>query len=102
MRCARPTPKPHTASLTASRSASPPCQPLRGWPMQAMHSRIAGTGSYLPEEILTNAELARRVDSSDEWIRSRTGICQRHIAASDEATSDLALHASRKALEAAG
>jgi len=70
--------------------------------MQAMHSRIAGTGSYLPAEILTNAELARRVDSSDEWIRSRTGICQRHIAADDEATSDLALHASRKALEAAG
>ena len=67
-----------------------------------MHSRIAGTGRYLPETILTNAELATRVATDDEWIRSRTGIAQRHIAAADEATSDLALHASQRALEAAG
>ncbi len=67
-----------------------------------MHSRIAGTGSYLPARILTNAELATRVATSDEWIRSRTGIAQRHIAADDEATSDLALHAARRALSAAG
>ena len=67
-----------------------------------MYSRIAGTGSYLPAEVLTNAELARRVDSSDEWIRTRTGIRQRHIAAPGEATSDLALNAARAALEAAG
>ena len=67
-----------------------------------MHSRIVGTGSYLPAEVLTNAELAKRVDTSDEWIRSRTGICQRHIAAPDEKTSDLALAASREALAAAG
>jgi 3-oxoacyl-[acyl-carrier-protein] synthase III len=67
-----------------------------------MRSRIAGTGRYLPEKVLTNEELALRVDTSDEWIRSRTGIRQRHIAAAHEATSDLALHASRAALAAAG
>ncbi len=67
-----------------------------------MHSRIAGTGRYLPARVLTNEELARRVDTSDEWIRTRTGIRQRHIAAPEETTSDLALHASRAALEAAG
>jgi 3-oxoacyl-[acyl-carrier-protein] synthase-3 len=67
-----------------------------------MHSRIVGTGSYLPAQVLTNAELAKRVDTSDEWIRTRTGICQRHIAAPDEKTSDLALAAAREALTAAG
>ena len=67
-----------------------------------MHSRIVGTGSYLPAEVLTNAELAKRVDTSDEWIRSRTGICQRHIAAPGEKTSDLALAAAHEALTAAG
>ncbi len=67
-----------------------------------MPSRIAGTGRYLPERVLTNEELARSVNTSDEWIRTRTGIRQRHIAAPDEATSDLALHASRAALDAAG
>ncbi len=66
-----------------------------------MHSRIAGTGRYLPEKILTNAELAERVATSDEWIRTRTGICQRHIAAGNEQTSDLALAAAREALAAA-
>jgi 3-oxoacyl-[acyl-carrier-protein] synthase III len=66
-----------------------------------MPSRIAGTGRYLPARVLTNDELARRVDTSDEWIRTRTGIRQRHIAADDETTSDLALHASRAALAAA-
>ena len=67
-----------------------------------MPSRIAGTGRYLPATILTNAELAQRVATSDEWIRTRTGIRQRHIAAADEMTSDLALHASHAALAAAG
>ncbi len=66
-----------------------------------MHSRVAGTGSYLPSQILTNAELAKRVDSDDEWIRTRTGIAQRHIAAPGEQTSDLALAAAREALSAA-
>ncbi len=66
-----------------------------------MHSRIAGTGRYLPANVLSNAELARRVATDDEWIRTRTGIAQRHIAAPDEATSDLASRAARAALEAA-
>ena len=66
-----------------------------------MHSRIAGTGRYLPQRILTNRELAERVATSDEWIRSRTGICQRHIAADDENTSDLAFFAARAALASA-
>jgi 3-oxoacyl-[acyl-carrier-protein] synthase-3 len=63
---------------------------------------MLGVGSYLPTHVLTNAELAKRVDTSDEWIRERTGIRQRHIAADGERTSDLAIAASRKALEAAG
>jgi 3-oxoacyl-[acyl-carrier-protein] synthase-3 len=67
-----------------------------------MFSRIAGTGGYLPPKVLTNAELATRIDTSDEWVRSRTGICARHIAAPDEQTSDLALAAARQALAAAG
>jgi len=67
-----------------------------------MYSRIAGTGSYLPEKILTNADLERLVDTSDEWIRSRTGIKQRHVAAEGETTTDLAEHAARRALADAG
>ena len=67
-----------------------------------MHVRIAGTGAYLPAEILTNQQLAERLDTSDAWITERTGIRQRHIAADDEMCSDLALHASRRALSAAG
>ncbi len=67
-----------------------------------MRSVMLGVGSYLPTHVLTNAQLAKRVDTSDEWIRERTGIRQRHIAADGERTSDLAIAASRKALEAAG
>ncbi len=67
-----------------------------------IYARIIGTGSYLPAYILTNAELERRVDTSDEWIVSRTGIRERHIAAKHETTSDLATAAARAALEAAG
>ena len=63
---------------------------------------IAGTGSYLPERILTNADLEKLVDTSDEWIRTRTGISERHIASKDQATSDLAREAARRALDAAG
>ena len=65
-------------------------------------TQIIGTGSYLPEKIVTNDELAKTVDTSDEWIRDRTGIRQRHIAADGELTSDLAHHAATRALEAAG
>jgi len=67
-----------------------------------IHSRIAGTGAYLPPTVLGNDELAKRVDTSDAWIRERTGIRQRHIADKSQASSDLALEASRRALEAAG
>jgi 3-oxoacyl-[acyl-carrier-protein] synthase III len=67
-----------------------------------LYSRISGTGSYLPEKVLTNRDLETMVDTSDEWIYTRTGIRQRHIAAEHENTSDLALGASRKAMAAAG
>lgn len=66
------------------------------------YSRIIGTGSYLPEKIITNADMEKIVDTSDEWIRSRTGIEQRHIAADDEFTVDLAEKAARNAMEMAG
>lgn len=67
-----------------------------------IYSRIVGTGSYLPPRIVANAEFAARLDTSDEWIRERTGIVQRHIAAESQTSSDLALEASRAALAAAG
>ncbi|MFA5940411.1 MAG: beta-ketoacyl-ACP synthase III [Sinimarinibacterium sp.] len=66
------------------------------------YSRIAGTGSYLPEQVVTNSELAVRIETSDEWIVSRTGIEARHVAAEGELTSDLALHAARRAMASAG
>ncbi|QGZ95279.1 3-oxoacyl-[acyl-carrier-protein] synthase 3 [Terricaulis silvestris] len=68
----------------------------------ALRSVLLGVGSYLPKRVLTNAELAKQVDTSDEWIVERTGIRQRHIAADDEKTSDLACQASLAALEQAG
>jgi len=67
-----------------------------------MKSRIAGTGSYAPSRVMTNTELERMVATSDDWIRERTGIRERHIAASGEACSDLAVQAGRRALAAAG
>jgi 3-oxoacyl-[acyl-carrier-protein] synthase III len=67
-----------------------------------MFSRIVGTGSYLPEKIVTNDDLARTLDTSDEWIRTRTGICSRHVAADGQLASDLALPAAQRALKAAG
>jgi 3-oxoacyl-[acyl-carrier-protein] synthase-3 len=67
-----------------------------------MYSRIVGTGKYLPERVLTNFDLEKMVDTSDEWIRSRTGIERRHIAADDQATSDLAFEAARFAVADAG
>nr|WP_295664230.1 beta-ketoacyl-ACP synthase III [Polymorphobacter sp.] len=65
-------------------------------------SVVVGTGSYLPERVLTNAELAATVDTTDEWIVERTGIRERHIAADGEWTSDLGVAAARRALAAAG
>ncbi len=70
--------------------------------MNNHYSRIVGTGGYLPAKVLANRDLERMVDTTDEWIYTRTGIRQRHIAADDEKTSDLALEASRRALAAAG
>ncbi|MBA2351976.1 MAG: beta-ketoacyl-ACP synthase III [Burkholderiales bacterium] len=66
------------------------------------YARIIGTGGYLPEKVVTNRDLERVVDTTDEWIFTRTGIRQRHIAADSETTSDLALHASKTAIRAAG
>jgi len=67
-----------------------------------MYSRIAGTGSYLPEKVVTNFDLEKVMDTTDEWIRTRTGIERRHIAADGQTTVDLAEVAARRAIEAAG
>jgi len=67
-----------------------------------IYSRIAGTGSHLPEKVVSNFDLEKMVDTSDEWIRTRTGIERRHIAADGETTVDLAEFAARRALDAAG
>jgi 3-oxoacyl-[acyl-carrier-protein] synthase-3 len=67
-----------------------------------IYSRIVGTGSYLPPRVMDNDEFARRLDTSDAWIRERTGIARRHIADETQGSSDLALESSRKALAAAG
>ena len=69
---------------------------------QRVYSRIAGTGSYLPEKVLTNADLEQFVETTDEWIQARTGIRQRHVAAEGQTTSDLAFEAGSRAMEAAG
>lgn len=70
--------------------------------MTSPYSRLQGTGSYLPEQVLSNDEISQRVDTSDEWIVARTGIHSRHIAAADEGVVDMATVAARRALEAAG
>jgi 3-oxoacyl-[acyl-carrier-protein] synthase-3 len=67
-----------------------------------MRNQTAGIGSYLPKKVLTNADLEKTIDTSDEWITTRTGIRQRHIAAQKEATSDLAAQAALSGLEDAG
>ena len=64
-------------------------------------SRIIGTGSYLPERVLTNNDLTKLVDTSDKWIIERTGIRQRHIAAENETTADIAYQSSLRALKSA-
>jgi 3-oxoacyl-[acyl-carrier-protein] synthase-3 len=66
------------------------------------YSRIEGTGRYLPERIMTNADLEKIVDTSDEWIRTRTGVERRHVAGEDELTSDLCVEAAKNAIESAG
>ena len=67
-----------------------------------IHSRISGTGSFLPAKVLTNADLEKMVDTSSDWIVERTGIRERHIAADNETTCDLAEQAARHAIQAAG
>ncbi len=67
-----------------------------------LRAGIVGVGTYVPEKVLTNFDLQKMVDTSDEWIRSRTGIRERRVASEEEATSDLAIEASRKAMEDAG
>ncbi len=67
-----------------------------------IYSKIIGTGSYLPEKVITNSDLEKIIDTSDEWIQARTGIKQRHVAADGQYTSDLSFEASKKAIEAAG
>ena len=70
--------------------------------MSKIYSRILGTGSYLPDQLVTNADLAEKMQTSDEWITQRTGIAKRYIAADNQYASDLALHAANRALEMAG
>jgi 3-oxoacyl-[acyl-carrier-protein] synthase-3 len=67
-----------------------------------IYSRIAGTGSYLPEKVLSNHDLEQMVETNDQWIQDRTGIKKRHIVADDETTTDLAFNAAQKAIKAAG
>ena len=67
-----------------------------------IRARITGTGSYVPEKVLTNQDIEKFLDTNDEWIRARTGISERHIAADGEQTSDLATRAAERAMEMAG
>src|SRR5438876_2471701 len=76
--------------------------PRAKYNFQGRTCSIAGVGSYVPARVLTNAELEKTVDTSDEWITSRTGIKERRLAASDEFTSDLETQAARKAMQMAG
>src|SRR5438445_9054310 len=79
-------------------------QQPRSSPRSARNQRtvsIIGTGSYLPEKVLTNEDLSRIVDTNDEWITTRTGIKERRVAAKDEYTSDMAAKAALKAIEQA-
>ena len=71
-------------------------------PGNARHSRIVGVGAYRPARVVTNAEIVDKINSSDEWIRERSGIVSRHWAAEDESVIDMAEHAARQALDHAG
>jgi len=75
---------------------------MNGVSTQGIKAAIVGTGSYLPERVLSNAELEKMVDTTDEWIVTRTGIRERHLARDDEATSDMAAVAAQRAIESAG
>jgi 3-oxoacyl-[acyl-carrier-protein] synthase-3 len=64
-----------------------------------MRAKIIGTGSYVPEKVITNHDLEKMVDTTDEWIRTRTGMVERRIASNNEAASDLAIMAAKRALK---
>ena len=66
------------------------------------YSRISGTGRYLPEKVLTNFDLEKMVDTTDEWIRTRTGVERRHCVAPDQTTSDMCVEAAKVAMDSAG
>ena len=66
------------------------------------YSRIVGTGRYLPERVMTNADLEKIVDTTDEWIRTRTGVERRHVVEPEQTTSDMCVEAAKKAMDAAG
>ena len=66
------------------------------------YSRIVGTGRYLPERVMTNFDLEKIVDTSDEWIRTRTGVERRHVVRADQTTSDMCVEAAKNAMDAAG
>ena len=91
-----------TADLARVGEASLRRTPAAGRARLMLRSVLMGTGSALPRNAVSNAELAERVDTSDEWIVERTGICQRYIAEPDETTSSLATQAARAAIDAAG
>ena len=76
--------------------------PTKGKGGSLIYSKIIGTGSYLPTKVLTNFDLEKLVDTSHDWIVTRSGIVERHFAAENEQASDMAVHASQRALEAAG
>src|SRR6516165_2796084 len=105
----RPIWRPCTASSASPKRRGDPHEPAavplrdwRGWHVTLIRSVIRGVGAYLPKRIMTNDDLARLVDTSDAWIRERTGIEQRHVAEEGELTSDLGIAASRQALVRAG
>src|SRR5215472_6906358 len=94
-----------TRSVTissASMRRPPPARPPRCNDRMTLRSQVVGCGAYLPDQILTNDDLAARLDTSDEWIRQRTGIRERRVAKSGELTSDLAVRAAERALADAG
>ncbi len=97
------TPHPTTEPAETASKSSQDFRPRPSRPIDTgIRTKIAGTGSYLPEKLLTNADLEKLVETNDQWIRERTGIEQRHLAADHQVTSDLALIASQRALEMAG
>src|SRR5689334_23963149 len=93
---------PRSTTCSIVTAAHWPSDRTGGCFVTAIRSVVLGCGSYLPQKVLTNAELAARIDTSDDWIVQRTGIRQRHVAADDEFTSHLGINAARAALADAG